>query len=225
MKLTLHCLSSRRISFALLKQLTLSIVCLSMFGCAAQMAYRDGNKLIEQGQHEQGLKKLKEAADAAPTDPIYRSSYLRNRENVINDYLANADRLIRVSKNEEARKQYLAIVKIEPNNIRAIDGLALLDREANYQKIITDAKQAVAQNNRQSAINQLRGILAEQPTHAAATALMNEITRSASLVNPDISLAAVYKQPITIEFRDATLKQVFEVIARTSGLIFYLIKM
>ena len=57
-------------------------------------------------------------------------------------------------------------------------------------------------------------------TVLAAVSLLRQLAENATVPIGESMLAASYQKPITIEFRDASLKQIFEVISRTSGLNF-----
>ena len=61
-------------------------------GCAAQMAYRDGNDLIAKNQVEAGLAKYQEAVQAEPLNAQYRSAYLSARERAMQRILDVAER-------------------------------------------------------------------------------------------------------------------------------------
>src|SRR5581483_3375107 len=69
----------------------------------------------------------------------------------------------------------------------------------------------------------LRTLLAQNPGQREARDLLNEISdRQAELQAqaPAASLKSNFTQPITLEFRDASLKSVFEVISRSAGINF-----
>ncbi|WP_040844209.1 cohesin domain-containing protein, partial [Nitrospirillum viridazoti] len=63
-------------------------------------------------------------------------------------------------------------------------------------------------------------VLTEAPADPRAQALKHAIDTRLAASTPQARLAQVYRKPITIEFKDVSLKQVFEVIAHTSGLNF-----
>ncbi|QDQ29206.1 secretion protein [Chitinimonas arctica] len=62
-------------------------------------------------------------------------------------------------------------------------------------------------------------MLAEQPQNAAAQALQRQIEEKKRR-GSDSGLADAFKKPITLQFKDASLRTVFDIIARTSGLNF-----
>jgi general secretion pathway protein D len=74
----------------------------------------------------------------------------------------------------------------------------------------------------EAARNKLRGVLAQEPAHAEALALLAKVEAQAGrprgLELPQ--LAANYRRSVTLEFRDAPLKVVFDALARQSELNF-----
>lgn len=207
-------------SFRISSYLVSALALISLAGCAAQIAYRDGVNLIDRGQVEQGLKRLNEAVEAAPGDAVYRSKYLQTKDALLRSMLDEADRRLRAKNLAGARDQYNQILRIERDHPRAIDGIRTLDQEVRFQELMNNAKRAATRNNREVALNSLRTILIEMPSHQEAKALLDSITATSSLPVSEPALAASFRKPITIEFKDASLTQVFEVIASTSGLNF-----
>lgn len=72
------------------------------------------------------------------------------------------------------------------------------------------------------ALEKLRPVLSENPSHKAALHLKARIEEQrVKLIRPEVKLAATFRKPISLEFRDAPLKSVMEVIAKVSGLNFF----
>lgn len=189
-------------------------------GCAAQMAFYNGKNLIEEGKVEDGLVKLHEAVEQDPRNLEYRKTYLHARDRALESFLDQADRLAAAAKASEAKKLYQRVLTIDPNNDRAHAGMEAIDAVARHGKLLAEAQAAWEKKDAELALLKLRTILAENPHHGAALALKRAITEKTATLPPETALSAAYRKPITIEFRDAPLKQVLEVISRTSGLNF-----
>ncbi|PHV11017.1 secretion protein [Chitinimonas sp. BJB300] len=61
-------------------------------------------------------------------------------------------------------------------------------------------------------------MLAEQPNNTAAQALLREIEEKLNQRSQQSGLASAYRKPITVQYKDTSLKTVFDLVARTSGL-------
>lgn len=189
-------------------------------GCAAQMAFRDGQGLIEAGKVEDGLVKLQEAVERDPRNTEYRKTYIQARDRALETFLDQADRLATAGQSNEARKLYQRVLAIAPNNDRARTGMEAMDALPRHGKLLAEAQAAWEKKDAELALLKLRTVLAENPQHGAALALKRAIAEKTTALPPEAALSATYRKPITIEFKDAPLKQVFEVISRTSGLNF-----
>ena len=203
----------------------LRTVCLSLAagallaGCAAQMAYRDGRDLVAQGKVEEGLARFQEAIARDPQHAEYRAAYLQTRERAMSSYLEQADRLADAGRRPDAEKLYRRALAIDPSSERARGGLRVLDNELRHADLLKEAQAAWDKKEGESAQAKLRAILAENPNHAGALALKRTIAQAASKP-PETGLSSAYRKPITIEFKDVPLKQLFEVLSRASGLNF-----
>jgi general secretion pathway protein D len=195
-------------------------VALLLAGCAAQMTYREGRDLIAHDQVEAGLTKFQEASRQDPGNAEYRSAYLQTRERAVSNYLQQADRLAAAGRRPDAEQLYQRILAIDPASDRARDGLQNLGRDARHEQLLKEVDAALEKHDTDSAKRKLSLLLEENPRNAKAGALMRDIAEKSAAATSESSLASAYKKPITIEFRDVALKQIFEVISRTSGLNF-----
>jgi general secretion pathway protein D len=197
-------------------------ICLliALAGCAAQLAYRDGKDLVAQGKVEEGLVKFREAIAADPHGVEYRSAYLQTRDRAVAGYFEQADRQAAAGKWNEASKLYQRVLAIDPANERARTGLRAVEADQRHAQLMSEAQAAWDRKDVDNAQLKLRTILSENPSHAGALALKRTITDKTAAPAPESALSVAYRKPITIEFKDVALKQVFEVISRTSGLNF-----
>ncbi|GGC83313.1 cohesin domain-containing protein [Undibacterium terreum] len=193
---------------------------LLLTACAGQMAYRNGKELVADGKVEQGLAKFQEAITYAPQDAQFRSAYLQTRERALNSYLEQADKLANGGQRTDAEKLYQRALSIAPGNERAKAGLLALDVGQRHTKALQEASAAFNKKDVETARARLAGILAENPENEQALALQRAINERTMRPASESLLAANYKKPITIEFRDVALKQIFDVISRSSGLNF-----
>ncbi|MYM65264.1 general secretion pathway protein GspD [Pseudoduganella sp. FT55W] len=189
-------------------------------GCAAQMAYRDGNDLISKNQIEAGLAKYQEAVQADPTNAQYRSAYLSARDRAVQRLLEAAERDQSEGRAAQAEQGYRRVLGLDARNERAVAGLRSLDRDSRQARLMEAATQHLNKGEYELAKQKLNAILTESPDSDKARAMLREVADKSAPPAVESGLSKSYKQPITIEFRDAPLKQVFEVISRRSGLNF-----
>lgn len=197
------------------------LLALLLSGCAAQMAYNEGRTLVEQDKIEAGLIKYQQAVAAEPGNPKYKAAFLQTRDRNATRLLNQADRALAAGRVEQALQDYQRVLSIDPANERGRLGMRAIEADVRHARLMTDAEAALANGETEQARVQVAAILTERPAHEEARQLLvriNEKTSAAPVA--ETGLAAAYRQPISIEFREAPLKQVFEVISRRSGLNF-----
>lgn len=204
----------------LMRLLALGCVTLALAGCAAQMAYRDGEKLVAEGQVEAGLVKYREAVAAEPGNARYKSAFLQARDRGTTRLVEQAERELADGQGALALRSYQRALALDPAHERARAGLRLVEADARHAVMLTEAAAAFDKKDFELARQKTTAILSERPNHEAARQLQAQAVEKTSAPTTEAGLSAVYKLPLNIEFRDATLKQVFEVIARRSGLNF-----
>lgn len=196
-----------------------ALVLAMLAGCAAQRLHQDGLALLDEGRTEEGLAKLEEASKAEPDNVAYRATLLRKREQAVARLIAAANSERAGERLATAREIYERVLKIDPGNGRAKAGLGALDMDKRHEAIVAEAKSYFKKGDLDSAKELLQGVFLENPAHGQAVLLQRQIDEQAAkerLAGP--ALKAKFKQPVTLQFRDANLKMVFEVLSRTSGI-------
>jgi len=197
------------------------LAALLLNGCAAERAQREGERLLAQDQFEAGLNKLGEARRLDPDHAEYQLAYARGRERAGVALNSQAEQALANGRDADARALWNRVLALEPGNERARAGLLALEVEARQRRTLANADAALAAGDAESARRLAGLVLSEQPEHAgarrlrlAAEARLPAPTGEAELIEP------LLKQPISIEFKEAPLKQAFDIISRGSGLNF-----
>ena len=200
--------------------LALSLAALALAGCAGQMAYREGDRLVAEDKVEAGLLKYQEAIAADSGNARYKAAFLRARDRNTARLVEQAERDLAAGKPDLAARNYQRALAIDPANERARAGARLLEADTRHAVLLDEAGAALVKKDYELARQKATAVLAERPNHEAARLLLAQVTEKTALPAANTGLSAAFKLPISIEFRDATLKQVFEVISRRSGLNF-----
>ncbi|MBZ4201544.1 MAG: hypothetical protein LAC70_00260 [Methylovulum sp.] len=139
----------------------------------------------------------------------------------INQLFSEADKSFKIGDDQQARKGYEEILKLDSANIRAQEALRQLDLHSKHTSAVKDARLLFESGKTDAARLKLRPVLIENPTQVAARALMNEIeAKSAKDLITPVKLKPSHSKTVTLEFRDAGLRNIFEVISKTTGLNF-----
>lgn len=192
---------------------------LLLAGCAASRLQREGQALIDAGQYEQGLEKLSASSKADPGNLAYRASWMRQRDGAINRLQAQANSARAARQPELARGAYDNMLRIDRGNHNALAGLAQLDMDGRHARLADSAAKALKERDVDGAQALVKRILVENPASETALRLQRQIDEQADPVVYGVpTLQGKFKKPVTLQFRDANLKFVFEALSRASGI-------
>ncbi|WP_230538965.1 secretin and TonB N-terminal domain-containing protein [Janthinobacterium sp. FW305-129] len=192
--------------------------------CAGNQAYTDGQAMLGAGRTEQGLALLEQAAQAEPTNAKYRIAVTNGRMRALNNLNGRAEALRQQGKLPEAQALYQQALALDASNDVAQRGLAGVAQDERHRKLVQEAQasyQRGGEANVAQAQEALRQVLQERPAQREALALKGRIGDELAKSRPaGGKLAAAYRKPVTLEFRDAPLRSVFDFISKVSGLNF-----
>lgn len=172
---------------------------LLLAACASTPA-DEAERLSREGRYEDALARLDSALQRHPDDAALRTAHSRQRDRVVVQALARAEMALSAGRLDEA------------------DGLAERARAlvpAHPRLAGIDAQRAQARLNLQRQ-DTARAQAAAQAVQAAAQAA----TQAAAPAPLPPALSAAFQKPVGLEFREATLRQVFESLARSTGVNF-----
>lgn len=201
----------------------LAASCVLLAACAGYTTYEQGRELMMAGNVEGGLAKLKEAAQANPKNFEYQQTYERDRTFVVSKYIADGDMARGSLEFDKAEAAYRKALVWEPANPLALAGIAAIDAARKQSEAVAQARKDIEAGDLGAAERKLRAILEQDPNQREARALLDAVGQRRSRLPPQTAapeLKSPFTKPITLEFRDASLKSVFEVISRSSGINF-----
>lgn len=193
---------------------------LLLAACASHPALREAEVLARQGEHESAWRLLRDAAAASPLDAALRSASQREAELGLLGLAAQAENARAAGRLEVAADLL--------HRMEAIDALAprtralqlALSRARSHEALLAQAERQLQAGQRDAARETVAQVLVEDPGQPHAQALQQKLRRPSAppLVPP--TLAATYQKPVSLEFRDAPLRTVFEALSRGAGINF-----
>ena len=194
------------------------LLVLVLSGCAAEQAYKDGQQLYQSGHVEEGLAEIANAYRLDPDNSEYRSEYFRLRERMIFKWSYQAEAAINNSSWDEAANYYNNILKIDPDNTTAKIGLSSLNTKKQQAQLLLEAQTLIDKNDLSGASKNIRQVLAESPSQPEALKLKRIVeAKMATRDQADVSFNSKLNRPITIEFKNAPIKSIFDFISKVSG--------
>jgi general secretion pathway protein D len=201
------------------------LMALLLGGCGGMLSFRQGNQFLAEGKTAEGLAKLEEAVQLEPRNTEFRLGLASKRAAVVGGLLATAEAHRRQGNVAEAERAYRQVLIYDPGNALARQGQEAIITERKHRALVAEAEIIFKRGKPDDwtvAREKLRSVLQENPKQRDAVHLKDRIdAERAKEVRAENRLAASYSKPLTLEFRDAPLKSVFDVIAKLSGLNFF----
>ncbi|UVM29468.1 secretin N-terminal domain-containing protein [Pseudomonas sp. B21-021] len=197
-------------------------LCAGLAACSsAQVANKEASDLIEQGQYEAGLARIEEGLRENPRDTELHLLLNSGRAKAITALLTSGDTDRARRDFASARTAYSRVLTIEPNNRRAQDALRQLDYLRSMDEKLELARGDLRRGDIYGADRQVKQILELDPKNDGALELQGNIrlVQSRNVIQYP-QLRTRLDRPVTLEFRDANLKTIFEVLSQVAGLNF-----
>jgi general secretion pathway protein D len=195
-----------------------------LFGCAASQLHRKGLADIDRGNYEAGVSELAAAVDNDPNNLSYKLDLAARREAAVQKLITAGDTLRGTGQLDAAVASYRRVLLINPAEQRALRGIDGVEADRRHLAIVAEAAKDFARKEYDAADALLRSVLNEDAGFGPANALAAKINiaRGPQTVAPRLKTRNNAK--VTLQFRDAPTKMVFEVLARQTGINFVLDK-
>jgi general secretion pathway protein D len=197
------------------------LLAIALAGCATHDAFRDSRALIESGNEEEGLARVEQLVKENPRDVELRNYYLRHRSLAVQRALALGDQARAAGAFDRAEQEYQRALRFDAEDARAKQSLASLDGARQDHAALGEANAALKRGDSAAAYDKAKQVLERSPQNREARGVVRRIeAEQAKVESTPPALGAALKKPITLEFRDAPLRSVFELIGRHTGLNF-----
>ena len=189
-------------------------------GCAAGRLHQEGLGEIEEGHYEEGIAKLSRAAQDEPSNMTFRLDLATQRESAIQHLVAQADALRTAGRLDDAERIYRRALALEAGNNRALRGVDGVQADRRHVEVIAQAQKDLTDGLPEQAEAKTRSVLSEDPGFVPALALRARLDEMRGPPNVVPRLHTRDNRPVTLQFRDASTKMVFEVLSRQTGINF-----
>lgn len=158
--------------------------------------------------------------------------HIKAREARTNGLLQEAELAISQANYAEASRIYEALLAEEPNNLKAKEGLIIIDAAQRHDGWLAEAEVLMSEaddNNRaekiEAALAKLHQVLLENSQHPQALAMNRQLlAEQLRLIQAKSVKKLAFNQPVTMEFRDVNIKTIFESLSKTTKINFILDK-
>lgn len=203
------------------RNLAVLAIAAALSACAAGTHHRKGMHALGRGSYDEAMLHLEQAAMLEPGNVDYRRDWLVEREAVTARLLTAGDRAVANGKLKEAKENFDTILKYDRENSRARAGLAALAEVERASEDAQRARDALKRGNAAEAARWADRALERSPADPGALAVQRDLQAAQAKEMPaNLGLGGFYKKPVNLEFRDASVKMVFDALSRTTGINF-----
>lgn len=193
----------------------------TLAGCA-NPAIEEAHRLAGAGQHEAALSRLEQAASQDQHDRNLRTEVLVQRDTTMSylAYLADAARAS--GRIDEVAQVLRRMEQAAPQHPRVAWLRSELARMQRHQRLMTEAQVQLDAQRFDRAEAALQTVLSEDPGNGKARtqlARIAEMRETQTRKQATLQLASASK-PVTLEFREASVRTVFEALARAANVNF-----
>mgnify|MGYP001245951182 CR=1 FL=1 len=197
------------------------VAALLLAGCAAQKHHDEGLQQVQRGQLAPGLQNLRRATELEPANARYRIDYLTQRELGAQSVLARADEARAAGRLDEAAQRYAEALQLDEGSDRALRGAQLVAEQRQADAVLAQAERALKAGQTEPAHDMLRRAAKDMPGNASVAARLRSLEERIEADRAARERAqfaqSAFRRPVTLQFRDANLKMVFEALSRTSN--------
>ncbi|NTW58093.1 MAG: hypothetical protein HGA43_02850 [Nitrospirae bacterium] len=187
-------------------------------GCAGSRAFQRGDQYAKDGEWDLAVKEYRDALKSNPQDIEYRSALLRAEETAANQHYKRARNFLKERKLDQAIIELQQAIYLNPTN-SAIQGalktvLNMKQAEEHYRAALTFQEL----NRLGEAVNELNRAVELDPENAKYVDTLEKIQKKRSEAEPDEALTLASDKPITLNFKNTNIKEVFELLSKLSGI-------
>lgn len=190
-------------------------------GCAEQLIRRDSQAALARGDYEAALRQLEEGLRQYPQSTPLRSGLLQARNEAMTRLLSQVAALRAQGRPEQAEALLVRARDLDPGNTRIQALLAEVTTARRQDLVLAELEAQAQRQSSESVLRRVAEALKDNPRHAGLLALQRRLEQAERQASPrGFELALSDMRPITLDFRDASLRMVLDVVSRHSGVNF-----
>lgn len=191
------------------RELTLFCTAILMCGCTWDITRPDGVERTVSASHASKAADVPERVEA-----------LRKSLDSPQEALEKAERATRAGDFDEAERLLNEVLKMDPLNDRAKAELDEVHARSKHADLIEDARILLDKQDEFGAERRLRQVLTEDSHNVDAQTLLMQIIKKREARRLVAPVLKTNGSAVTLEFREAPVRMVFDAISRTTGINF-----
>ena len=197
------------------------VASLLLTGCAEQRIRDQSQADLAAGHADAAVQALDAGLHEHPDSLTLRAGLLQARGQAVAQAVADAGTLRAAGKLDEAQARLEQTLALDPTNERLLTQISAVAIERRQGEALAQAQDLVARGMADAALRRIAQALPDNPHHVGLLDLQRrleaaqrqELLRSSQAVLGET-------RPISLDFREANLRAVLDVVSRTSGINF-----
>lgn len=187
--------------------------------CAGNLVLEDARRMIGSGQIEEGVALLKAESGKLPADAVLRTTYLRERDLGLSRLASAAESARLAGDSKSAAELYQRAARLDASSPRVQSGLLALERDVARRNQLATAEKLIAEKKYPAAQEIVSRVAGEDPQGREVRALQRRLDEAAQPLQ-ELAQFRPEARRLTLDFRDANLRSIFEVISRAANVNF-----
>ncbi|HEY6874439.1 MAG TPA: cohesin domain-containing protein [Geobacteraceae bacterium] len=206
----------------LAKKLTILICSLTVLGgCAPGLTTFDkGQKLEQKGDLDQAVIKYAEAAAANPGVSEIRLRFLKVSAESARRHLSKGDEFLAIKNYDDALREYQTAFALDPSLDRAKQQGDVAGKLRNSQIFFKEGAELEKNLKPREALRSYQKAVEFSPANKEAKEGIDRLSKTRHPKPDSFELNLKSNKPITLKFKDAKIKDVFNIISQLSGINF-----
>lgn len=179
--------------------------------------------LWNQGRFEESVQLLRDASAKNPEDRPLLAAYHRQRDRALSQLFVAAENSLAARHLDEAQDLFQRALRLDPDSDRGKEGLQRIENGRRLDAEFALAARSLGEDKLADARLRLQRILAFDPNYRQAKRLLQQIQareRELAEAQSSSALRSALATPVSVEFRETPMRNVFEVLSRAAGLNF-----
>lgn len=191
-----------------------------LVSACATSSYNRAEKLMEEGKYDEAIAHYQKALSESPRNFEYRIKLLRAKEASAQDHFKKGLKFMEENNFNDAEREFQMTLVLDPNYRNALNYLQDVKRKKDAIESLTKAKEFYALNKFKEAYEAAKKAYALDPNSKEAKELLESLTAQEQKSRFEYELSFDSSKPVTLKFKDANIKDVFEVLSKLSGINF-----
>ncbi len=198
--------------------MALILLCAVLAGCAGDVAFKKGEQYAVEGDLDRAVAYYRDALRHDPGNITFKTRLTRIQQEAAIRHMDRATYYLMQNNPDAAIFEAQQANIYDPGSAKAHQLIEEAGKLKKIQEYIADGRSYLAAGRPSEAVNEFYRVLDIEPKNKIAKKYIEEITKRKVQENEEDELTLASNEPITLSFKDAKLKEVFEFLSKISGI-------